>query len=57
LQFPNDNQTSQTINQEATTILAQEAVQAQSGHVDVVSGATLTSQAFIKSLTAALQQA
>lgn len=57
LQFPNDRGTSIEINQQADPILAQEAIQAQSAHVDIVSGATDTSHAFIESLQAALNQA
>jgi uncharacterized protein with FMN-binding domain len=57
LQFPNDSDNSQSINSQATPQLKQEAVQAQSAHVDIVSGATQTSQAFTQSLSAALKQA
>jgi uncharacterized protein with FMN-binding domain len=57
VQYPNDNPNSQYINSQATPYLRQEAIQAQSANVDGVSGATLTSQAFIQSLTDALNQA
>lgn len=57
LQYPNDRDTSVTINQQSNPILAQEAIQAQSAQVDIVSGATDSSQAFIKSLQSALDQA
>jgi uncharacterized protein with FMN-binding domain len=57
LDFPHDRRTSQMINQQATPWLRQEAIQAQSAQVDFVSGATLTSQAFVQSLQAALSQA
>ena len=57
LQYPNDRGTSIMINQQADPLLAQEAVQAQSAQVDVVSGATDSSQAFVQSLQTALQKA
>ena len=37
--------------------LTQEAIQAQSANVDIISGATLTSEAFAMSLQSALQSA
>jgi uncharacterized protein with FMN-binding domain len=57
LQYPNDNPNSQYINQQATPYLKQEAIQAQSAQVNGVTGATLTSQAFVQSLSSALNQA
>ena len=54
LQYPSDRRTSQRINNIAMPWLTQEAVQAQSANVDIISGATLTSQAFAQSLQAAL---
>lgn len=57
LQYPNDRPQSQYINSQAMPYLKQEAIQAQSAQVDGVSGATDTSQAFIQSLTAALNKA
>lgn len=57
LQTPNDNPNSLSVNSQATPLLKQEAIQAQSAQVDVVSGATDTSQAFVQSLGAALAQA
>ena len=57
LDFPHDRRTSQLINQQATPWLRQEAIQAQSAQVNFISGATLTSQAFVQSLQAALSQA
>lgn len=57
LQYPNDRDRSVMINQYADPILIQEAVQAQSAQVDVVSGATDTSEAFMQSLGQALDQA
>jgi uncharacterized protein with FMN-binding domain len=57
LQFPNDNRTSQYVNAQADPILAQEAIQKQSANVDIVSGASASSQAFQASLADALSQA
>lgn len=57
LQYPNDRGRSIEINQYADPQLIQEAIQAQSANVDIVTGATDTSDAFIQSLTDALAQA
>jgi uncharacterized protein with FMN-binding domain len=56
-QYPNHRGRSVAINQQAMPILIQEAIQAQKADVDVVTGATDTSQAFIQSLGSALRQA
>ena len=57
LQYPNERNRSVEINSYADPILVNEAIQAQSAQVDMVSGATDTSQAFIQSLSDALSQA
>jgi uncharacterized protein with FMN-binding domain len=57
LQYPNDNRTSQYVNSIADPMLKQEAIQAQSAQVDIVSGASASSQAFQASLADALSQA
>lgn len=57
LSYPNTHGTSIMINSYAMPTLTQEAIQAQSSNVDVVSGATLTSMAFQQSLASALLQA
>jgi len=57
LSYPNDRRTSQEINSQAMPWLTQEAIQAQSANVDIITGATLTSEAFATSLQAALQSA
>lgn len=57
LQHPSDRSQSQRINGRADPILAQEAIQAQSANVNIVSGATASSQAFQESLASALAQA
>jgi len=57
LQYPNDRRTSIRINNIAMPYLVSEAIQAQSAQVDIISGATLTSQAFAESLQSALATA
>lgn len=57
LDYPSDRRTSQRINQQVIPWLETEVVQAQSANVDIISGATLTSQAFMRSLQAALNSA
>jgi len=57
LQYPNTHSTSVYINQQAMPYLQQEAIKAQSANVNIISGATYTSQAFIQSLGNALSQA
>ena len=57
LQYPNDRGTSREINGSAMPKLVQEAVQAQSANVGIVSGATQSSEAFQQSLASALAQA
>ncbi len=50
LQYPSDRSRSVRINSYADPVLRSEALQAQSAQVDVVSGATDSSEAFIQSL-------
>lgn len=57
LQYPNDRGTSIEINTQSNPILAQEAIQKQDANVDIVSGATDSSEAFIQSLKSALNKA
>jgi uncharacterized protein with FMN-binding domain len=57
LDYPHDRRTSQEINSQAMPALKTEAITAQSASVDIVSGATQTSQAFIQSLQSALVKA
>jgi len=57
LQYPNDRRTSQRINSIVMPYLQTEAIQAQSANVDLITGATLTSEAFAESLQAALSSA
>jgi uncharacterized protein with FMN-binding domain len=48
---------SRYINSQALPLLKQEVMAADSANVDTISGATLTSEAYIRSLSSALQQA
>jgi uncharacterized protein with FMN-binding domain len=57
LQAPGDNRTSSYINSQADPMLTQEAIQVQSASVDIISGASASSQAFQASLANALAQA
>ena len=57
LDHPGDRKKSVEINGRAMPLLTAETIRAQSARVDIVSGATLTSQAFIESLGDALTQA
>lgn len=57
LSYPNDRSTSAYISSIATPLLASEAIQSQSANVDIVSGASETSGAFMRSLASALSQA
>ncbi len=57
LQYPDTHSTSVYINKQAMPYLQQEAIKAQSANVNIISGATYTSQAFIQSLQNALSQA
>ena len=57
LQYPNERERSVEINNYADPQLTSEALQAQSAEVDVVTGATDSSDAFMQSLADALSQA
>ncbi len=57
LDYPHDRSTSVRINSQATPQLTSEAISAQSANVDIISGATATSEAFIQSLQSALNKA
>ena len=57
LDYPHYRNTSMRINTIVMPYLQQEAIQAQNAQVDLISGATLTSQAFVRSLQAALAKA
>jgi uncharacterized protein with FMN-binding domain len=57
VRYPSDRLTSVFINRRALPRLRNEAIRAQSANVNIVSGATLTSEAFIRSLGGALSEA
>ena len=57
LQYPSGNGRDQEINDYALPILTQETVDAQSAQIDMVSGATVTSNGYLESLQSALDQA
>lgn len=57
LQYPDGNGKDQQINARALPVLISETVSAQSADIDMVSGATVTSQGYLTSLQSALDQA
>jgi uncharacterized protein with FMN-binding domain len=57
LDYPHDRQTSREINGNALPVLEREVVQAQGVRVHAVTGATVTTMAYLNSLSSALQQA
>ena len=57
LRYPSHSRTSRSINSQALPRLEQEVISAQSADVHAVSGATLTSDAFVRSMDEALRQA
>ena len=57
LQLPHDEQRSQQIASYAVPLLTRETLAAQSAHIDMVSGATYTSEGYAASLQNALDQA
>ncbi len=57
LRYPYHSATSRSINRRALPRLEQEVISAQSADVHAVSGATLTSDAFMRSMNEALRQA
>ena len=57
LQQPNGNPRDIEINDQALPILIEDTISAQSANIDMVSGATVTSDGYLRSLQAALDQA
>ena len=57
LQYPTGNGKDQQINARALPILVQGTIRAQSANIDMVSGATVTSDGYVQSLQSALDQA
>jgi uncharacterized protein with FMN-binding domain len=56
-QYPNSTGTHQQINSYAIPKLAHETMDAQSARIDMVSGATYTSQGYLDSLQSAIDKA
>jgi uncharacterized protein with FMN-binding domain len=57
IDYPKDNVYSNDLNVQATVRLRQEAIRTQNSGIDIVSGATETSNGFINSLESALFKA
>ncbi len=56
-EYPKHRNTSRSINRQALPLLQQEVISAQSTKVNLISGATLTSKAYLSSLKSALKKA
>lgn len=57
VQYPSENGKDQQINARALPVLINETISAQSASIDMVSGATITSRGYLRSLQNALDQA
>ena len=57
VEYPSENPRDAEINSYALPILIQETVSAQSADIDMVTGATVTSEGYIRSLQSALDRA
>ena len=57
LQMPTDRERSAEISQQAAPLLLQEVLQAQSAQIDIIGGASYTSQSYAQSLQSALDKA
>ena len=57
LKYPQETQNSVRLNEDAISQLQTEAITIQSANVDSITGASLTSAAYLKSLSSALTQA
>ncbi|HVM56305.1 MAG TPA: FMN-binding protein [Gaiellaceae bacterium] len=55
--YPTERPRSQFINEQAIPMLRQEVLQLQSAQIDLIGGATMTSEAYAQSLQAALDKA
>jgi uncharacterized protein with FMN-binding domain len=56
VQYPDGNPRDAEINSQALPLLRSEALNAQSAQIDMVSGATVTSQGYLQSLQSALDK-
>jgi uncharacterized protein with FMN-binding domain len=57
IDYPNGNGKDQQINARALPVLVQETLDSQSADIDMVSGATVTSDGYLESLQSALDEA
>ena len=57
VQYPSGNGKDQEINARALPVLIQETLDAQNANIDMVSGATVTSEGYLESLQSALDKA
>lgn len=57
VEYPTENPRDVEINDQALPLLVQETLDAQSADIDMVSGATVTSEGYLQSLQAALDEA
>jgi uncharacterized protein with FMN-binding domain len=57
IDYPSGNGKDQQINARALPVLVQETLDSQSADIDMVSGATVTSEGYLESLQSALDQA
>ena len=57
VQYPHENGKDQQINARAIPVLINETLAAQTADIDMVSGATITSEGYISSLQSAIDQA
>ncbi len=57
VKLPDSNSIDQAIDQQVVPLLIQESLAAQSAKIDAISGATYTSEGYIKSLQSALDKA
>jgi len=57
IDYPSGNGKDQQINARALPVLVQETLDAQSADIDMVSGATVTSEGYLESLQSALDEA
>ncbi len=57
LDYPKHQRTSRSINRQALPLLQSEVISAQGTRVNIISGATLTSRAYLRSLKSALSRA
>ncbi|MGW3043307.1 FMN-binding protein [Kitasatospora sp. NPDC001159] len=57
VKYPNEERRDREINSSALPVLNQETISAQSAQIDVVSGATYTSDGYVRSLQSALDRA